>query len=251
MKRSFFLLLLLLPSFLIAQLSNSDTTRYKNNKYLKTEKGISFSAKQLIVPATLITIGTIGMIERDFDWKIKNKYLQIQGNTYIDNFLPFVAPGAAYVLNWSSIQGKHNFIDRTMILGTSTLITSVLVYSSKFSIDRKRPDEDGSDSFPSMHTAVAFMGAEFLRQEYGDRSIWYGITGYTLAAGTGLLRMYNNRHWLSDVLTGAGVGILATKIAYWVYPEIRKLYSGSKLNEFQFMLFFSSTNSGINFTMKF
>ena len=39
--------------------------------------------------------------------------------------------------------------------------------------------------------------------------------------------MYNNRHWLTDVAAGAGIGILSTKIAYWLYP-----FLNSKLFKF-------------------
>ena len=34
--------------------------------------------------------------------------------------------------------------------------------------------------------------------------------------------MYNNRHWLNDILAGAGIGILSTKFSYWIYPKIFK-----------------------------
>ncbi|MCX6225677.1 MAG: phosphatase PAP2 family protein [Bacteroidia bacterium] len=50
------------------------------------------------------------------------------------------------------------------------------------------------------------------------------MAGYTVAAGTGFMRMYNNRHWLTDVAAGAGIGILSTKLAYWVFPKIKKLF---------------------------
>ena len=73
------------------------------------------------------------------------------------------------------------------------------------------------------------MGAEFLRQEYKDVSPWYGIAGYVVATGTGFLRIYNNKHWLTDVAAGAGIGILSTKIAYWVHPFVdRKLFGKNK-----------------------
>lgn len=65
---------------------------------------------------------------------------------------------------------------------------------------------------------TAFVGAELLWQEYKDQSIWYGVAGYAVATGTGFFRMYNNKHWLSDVAMGAGIGILSTKIAYWLLP---------------------------------
>jgi hypothetical protein len=35
--------------------------------------------------------------------------------------------------------------------------------------------------------------------------------------------MYNDRHWLTDVAAGAGIGILCTKTAYWLYPKMQKL----------------------------
>ena len=248
MKTIIFFLLLFISSSISAQISGSDSVKIK---YLHTQEGIHFSPKQLIAPAAFVTIGTIGLIEKDWDRKIRDEFANSHGNTKIDNVLPFVAPAAVYALNWSGIEGKHNFVDRTVLLGTSAVITGVLVYSMKYSIKRDRPDGSSSDSFPSMHTAIAFMGAEFLRQEFGDQSAWYGIAGYTFAAGTGFLRMYNNRHWLSDVMAGAGVGVLSTKIAYWIYPEIRKIYAGTKLDGFQFAPFLSSTSAGVALSARF
>jgi membrane-associated phospholipid phosphatase len=63
-----------------------------------------------------------------------------------------------------------------------------------------------------------------LWQEYKDVSIWYGISGY-VATGTGFFRMYNDRHWLTDVAAGAGIGILCTKTAYWLYPKCKNYFS--------------------------
>ena len=36
--------------------------------------------------------------------------------------------------------------------------------------------------------------------------------------------MYNDRHWLTDVAAGAGIGMLSTKVAYWSYPFIRRIF---------------------------
>lgn len=89
----------------------------------------------------------------------------------------------------------------------------------------ERPDGSSLNSFPSGHTATAFMGAELMMQEYKNESVWYGISGYVVAAGTGAFRMYNNRHWLTDVVAGAGIGILSAKAGYWLYPITSKWFT--------------------------
>ena len=106
----------------------------------------------------------------------------------------------------------------------------IAVNSLKHSLKVERPDASTMNSFPSGHTATAFMGAELLYQEYKDTSIWYGISGYLVAAGTGAFRMYNNKHWLTDVVAGAGIGIVSTKAAYWLYPSINKLFTSKNNN---------------------
>ncbi|SEW46611.1 PAP2 superfamily protein [Chitinophaga sp. YR573] len=146
-------------------------------------------------------------------------------STHIDNYLEYAPALSVYALNLAGIHGEHNFRDRTMILGISTLLMTSTVGILKSSTHVLRPDGSTYNSFPSGHTATSFMGAEFMRMEYKDVSPWYGVAGYAMAATTGALRMYNNRHWLSDVVTGAGIGILSTKAAYFLYPKLQKVFS--------------------------
>jgi len=40
------------------------------------------------------------------------------------------------------------------------------------------------------------------------------VGGYTIATLTGFMRVLNNRHWISDVLVGAGIGILSADLGY-------------------------------------
>ncbi|MFR6416073.1 MAG: phosphatase PAP2 family protein, partial [Alistipes shahii] len=85
-----------------------------------------------------------------------------------------------------------------------------------------RPDGSSRNSFPSGHTATAFMTATMLHKEYGHRSPWYSIGGYTVATLTGVTRQLNNRHWMSDIMVGAGIGILATELGYFLADLIFK-----------------------------
>ena len=104
----------------------------------------------------------------------------------------------------------------------SVALMAGIVNALKYSAQVERPDGTDLRSFPSGHTATAFMTATMLNKEYGYRSPWIGIGAYSVAAATGLMRMANNKHWLSDVMTGAGVGIVATEMGYYLTDLIFK-----------------------------
>ena len=142
----------------------------------------------------------------------------------VDNFSLAAPAVAVYALNIAGVKGKSNFVDRSLMLSMSTLIGHGVVSSVKNLSGIIRPDSSNRLSFPSGHTAQAFVAAEFMRQEYKHLSPWYGIAAYTVAAGTGFLRMYNNKHWFNDVIAGAGVGILSTRLSYWLYPKMKNLF---------------------------
>lgn len=139
-----------------------------------------------------------------------------------DDYLQYVPMASVYALDIAGVKAKHNFRDRTIILGMAAVFMAASVNTLKYTVREQRPDGSRRNSFPSGHTATAFMGAEFLYQEYKDVSPWIGVAGYTVATATGLLRVHNNRHWVGDVFFGAGVGILSTKAAYWLYPQIQQ-----------------------------
>jgi hypothetical protein len=187
---------------------------------------LKFKPAALIIPSVLISYGVIGMEShaiKNLNFDIKEEVNEhIDEQITVDDFSQYMPFVTVYALNAAGLKGKNNFRDRTTVLATAYLIMGTSINLLKLSTNNLRPDGTSRNSFPSGHTATAFMGAEFLYQEYKDVSIWYGITGYAVAAGTGLFRMYNNRHWLTDVATGAGIGILSTKIAYWVHPFIRR-----------------------------
>jgi len=140
----------------------------------------------------------------------------------VDEYSQYAPMAAVYGLNLCGVKGKHGIVDRTIMLAMSYATMGILVNTMKFSFKEKRPDGNARNSFPSGHTATAFMGAEFLYKEYKDVSPWIGYVGYAVAATTGYLRIYNNRHYINDVIAGACIGIASVKLAYWLYPKCFK-----------------------------
>lgn len=217
---------------------------------------LKFSYKALIVPSVLIGYGVVGLEShslKDLNLSTKNELGEhIDQQFTVDDVSQYVPFLSVYGLNAMGIKGKHDFGERTAILGTAYLIMGTTVNVLKKTARVERPDGSSNNSFPSGHTATAFMGAEFLYQEYKDVSVWYGVSGYLLAAGTGFFRMYNNRHWLTDVAAGAGIGILSTKIAYWVFPTVNRiLFKNKKEKNAMLMPYYQDKNFGIGFSMVF
>ena len=201
---------------------------------IEKNQNIKFNYKQLIIPTALIGYGLVGLNShdlKDLNLRIRNEVTDdINGKITIDDFSQYAPVLSVYALNLAGIKGKNNLRNRTIIMGTSFLLMTGTVMGLKSLTKVERPDGSAFNSFPSGHTATAFAGAEFLWQEYKDVSIWYGISGYIVATGTGFFRIYNNKHWLTDVATGAGIGILSTKVAYWMFPFIDKHIFKSKKN---------------------
>lgn len=170
----------------------------------------------------------------------------------IDNYLQYTPMLAVYGLNLFGVNGKHKFWDRTGILAMSYATMGILVNGMKYTFKEKRPDTNARNSFPSGHTATAFMCAEFLYQEYKEVSPWIGYSGYLIATATGYLRIYNDRHYLNDVVAGACIGIISTKFAYWLYP---KIFTKSKCRHTPFqaigMPFYTNKTLGMNVSMLF
>ncbi|WP_394759078.1 phosphatase PAP2 family protein [Flavobacterium sp.] len=195
-------------------------------------KNIKFNYKQLVIPAVLIGYGVWATDNDQLEFvnsKInKNLTLDIDDKITIDDFSQYTPLATLLGLEAFGIKGKNDFKDKTVISATSYLIMGIAVNSIKITAHVQRPDSTNVKSFPSGHTATAFMGAELLHQEYKDVSLLYSFSGYFVASATGIFRLYNNKHWFSDIITGAGIGILSAKAGYWLYPTVSKLFTNKK-----------------------
>ncbi|HVU95741.1 MAG TPA: phosphatase PAP2 family protein [Puia sp.] len=213
--------------------SAPDTVPHKIDWHLAASYRQPFPFHSLILPAAMIAYGATavhnGTLQK-VNSGVKDQIWEDNPHKpmHVDNYLMFAPTLSVYALNAAGIHGAHNFKDRTAILLMANVIANGTVFSVKGWSHEMRPDGSDHASFPSGHTAEAFVGAEFMRLEYKDVSPWYGVAGYAMATATGVLRMYNDKHWLSDVVAGAGVGIASTRIAYWLYPKIQGIFGKPK-----------------------
>lgn len=180
-----------------------------------------------IVPTAMVGYGTLSLVVpplKNFNHSVQHQIVTNNPNfsTHADDYLWLAPTVALYGLNLVGVEGKHNFRDRTLIVLLSNGMMEAGSQILKKSVHELRPDGGDYESFPSGHTASAFTAAEYLYQEYKDVSPWIGYGGYAVAASVGVLRLYNNHHYLGDVVAGAGLGIVSTKIAYTLYPFVAK-----------------------------
>lgn len=143
--------------------------------------------------------------------------------TGIDDYTRFFGPLMTVGLKLGGYEG-HSDWPRLAVSGAMSYgITTCLIYGLKNTATVTRPDGSSNDSWPSGHAAIAFAGATILHKEYGrTRSPWFSVAGYGMATTTGMMRILHNRHWASDVLSGAGIGIMSTELAYALSDMIFK-----------------------------
>ena len=195
---------------------------------LGSDQPSHFNAKSMILPGALMTLGIAGAIEPDIT---ANDFVHDQFNHHhsrysVDDYLRFAPSAAHLTLGFiPGVESKHSFRDRLLISATSHAICVGLSWSLKHCVRENRPDGRDKHSFPSGHVAIAFTGAELVRNEYGNT---YGTAAYIVAAGVAYCRVHNNRHWLNDVLMGAGIGIGSARLGQWLLPYEQRLFHTTK-----------------------
>ena len=180
-----------------------------------------------------VPVAAVGFAMMPADHAIRNRVVNgMSGfHTSVDDYIRFVPLATQLALSLGGVQGRSK--NRWQVLVTDAMATAMMatmVYGMKYGIDRTRPNGERG-SFPSGHTATAFMGATLLAHEYGHKSIWIPIAGYSVATATGVLRILNNKHYASDVLVGAAIGLVSAELAYWATDAIfndRKLFKSRR-----------------------
>ena len=191
-----------------------------------TIPAIKHHPQEWIAPAALFgagvmfaTVPPLNRFEKNLNTEIKKTGRQTQ----IDQATQFLPAIAVFAMDAAGLKGANKVSKQIQLFGASQLSAALLVYPMKIIVSRERPNGSDNRSFPSGHATRAFVSAEFLHQEFGHLSPWVSIAGYTTAGATAYLRLYQNEHWLSDVLAGAAIGMASTKLVYWLNKKMKSI----------------------------
>lgn len=212
MKKSF-LFLMIFNLFYLNSAQEKDSIQVETQKF-------QFKYQKLYVPSLLMTAGII--FDGNGRESLKNEVVEERNEhlfgftNHLDDYAQFAPLFAIYGFEIAGMKPKTDWKNRTAILIKGQILNLGLVYILKKSLKETRPDGTAF-SFPSGHTANVFAGATMLSIEYGDEYKWVPYVSYGVATGVGVMRLANNKHYISDVLFGAGLGILSMKVAYWTH----------------------------------
>jgi len=195
--------------------SGSQTIELKKDS-LSINKNEKTFLKQTAVPRILIGSGLLltgTALENGIQRDVRN----MVGNDFtatIDNYLWYVPLAEMYTADLLGVQSKNHWFDQSKNAFVAHTINKYATNVFKGLINKERPSGYNNNSFPSGHTSKAFTSATILYEEFKDTNPWLAYSGYVFASTTGVLRIAKNAHYLSDVLAGAGLGILITKLVY-------------------------------------
>ena len=203
--------------------NNTEATK-EAFKWMKTNPGTKpykFMDDMTFVGVPLFVGGMILKSEKNAfrqnyndEWHANTRLLT-HFKSSIDDYTQYFGPAMTLGLKIFGYEGRSDWTRFLVSAGLSYGVMGALVNTIKYSAKEMRPDGSTANSWPSGHTANSFVGATVLHKEYGlTRSPWFSVAGYSIATATGVMRVLNNRHWVSDVMSGAGIGIFAGELGY-------------------------------------
>ncbi|WP_430896808.1 MULTISPECIES: phosphatase PAP2 family protein [unclassified Paraflavitalea] len=230
MKKSQFivsLLLLIASTQTFAQDTAIVDSKSDSNTAHIEQKSIHITGRSFILPAIMFGYGVSAIkiqALKDLNNSIKEEMVweNPHPKQHADNFCQFTPAILTVALSGFGVKAEHKPLEQVVLFGLTNVVLNTTVTSIKRISHQQRPDSSSYESFPSGHTAEGFAGAEMMRLEFQHQNPLLAYSGYLFAAATGYLRIYNNKHWFSDVVAGAGVGIASTRFTYWVYPKLKK-----------------------------
>jgi hypothetical protein len=208
MIKKYFTIVLLIASLILNAQSESDTI----TSPVRDCKDLIFPS---VISLTGVTIQLTGK-KREFQNFLHREIGKT--DTKIDNYVQYLPAIQVVAGGFVGLRSDYHWFERTKYLLISQAISSILTVSLKYITHVQRPDDGSFNSFPSGHTNLTFVGAENLYQAYKGSSPLYAYSGYVIGVTVATLRMTNNKHWLSDVAFGAGMGMLVSRLVYHWKP---------------------------------
>jgi hypothetical protein len=180
-----------MPSFIGRLIEDS---AFHKQKWYQSKAFKLTAAPVLLTTYGILTIGSRDVIVSSQEvYQFRQKEFS-RFHTSIDNYLPSVPIAAVYLLDIVGIKAKNNFINRTILISLASPLSNKITHLLKTATKIQRPDQSDFQSLPS---------------------------AYTMASSVGIIRILNNKHWMSDVFVGAAVGIATVKMLYLAYPLIK------------------------------
>ncbi len=173
--------------------------------------------KKAILPVSLI-IGGAFISNSTFEVQQQEKIRNGIGkgvNTNLDDYFRYAPMAELVIANLIGLKSKNHWFDQAKNLLIIDLTSFITVTSLKAIINKGRPSNQYIfNSFPSGHTTLVFSNATMLYYEYKDTYPLFAYSGFGFATTTATLRLLNDKHWISDVIVGAGIGMLITHLVY-------------------------------------
>jgi len=158
---------LLLLRFSAAKAQGTDSAATVKHRTIKT------GLKTFAIPATLIGLGIYGTTDNNF---INHDEIKEDRNEFFpgfsnkaDNYLQFAPIAVVYTMDALGLKGQHNWQQQTKLLCGAQLMMMAFVFPIKKYTHILRPDGSAYNSFPSGHTAQAFLAASFFHKEFGKK----------------------------------------------------------------------------------
>lgn len=171
-----------------------------------------------IAGASLVTTGLTAQLTST-DWTPKRLFPEKSNAVDIMQYAPL---SFSWIMKLCGAETRSDWNRMATSHATATIAMAGSVYLLKENSASLRPDGSDFRSFPSGHSAWAYMGATMIAHEFSWKSPWYVIGGYSVASAVAMQRLIDFRHRPCDVAAGAGIGILATQLGYCIGDMIFK-----------------------------
>ncbi len=141
------------------------------------------------------------------------------GDLYGGTWSALILPVSVIITSKSSNDTNKEMLQKLDYSVSALVANGITTILLKEIIGRKRPNGEDYRSMPSGHSSNSFTVAAVVNEIYGKEA---GAVAYLLAGITGISRIHHNKHYLSDVLIGAGFGIIIGRGFAKTYNRYKK-----------------------------